>query len=270
MFNFKKIETAYNLFKRRKVFVNLLSLLILFILISMGASIALKIAQIRSETRITEGTLRDTIEVKGEGKIDVKPDIALITFSVIRESRDIAKAQEENTQTMNDIIENLINLGVKKSDLKTTNYSIYPRYEYNRETGKQTLAGYEVRQNLEVKIRDFNEIGKTIQESTDLGANQMGGLNFTIDDQTKAKSDARAKAIADAKSKAKILAKQLGIKLGSIINFYESSDYTPVYKTQSMIGGGDISEEIAMPTPNIEPGTNEIQINVGLVYEIAR
>jgi len=236
----------------------------------MGASIALKIAQIRSETRITEGTLRDTIEVKGEGKIDVKPDIALITFSVIRESRDIAKAQEENTQTMNDIIENLINLGVKKSDLKTTNYSIYPRYEYNRETGKQTLAGYEVRQNLEVKIRDFNEIGKTIQESTDLGANQMGGLNFTIDDQTKAKSDARAKAIADAKSKAKILAKQLGIKLGSIINFYESSDYTPVYKTQSMIGGGDISEEIAMPTPNIEPGTNEIQINVGLVYEIAR
>jgi len=269
MFNFKKIETAYNLFKRRKVFINLLSLLILFILISMGSSIALKIAQIRSEARITEGTLRDTIEVKGEGKIDVKPDIALITFSIIKESRDISKAQAENIQIMNDIVKNLKSLEIKKTDLKTTNYSIYPRYEYNRKTGVRTLTGYEVRQNLEVKIRNFDKIGKAIQSSTNLGANQIGGLNFTIDDQIKVKSDARAKAIANAKSKAKILAKQLGIKLGNIINFYETGNYTPVYKTQSM-GGGDLREESIMPMPEIEPGTNEVRVNVGLVYEIVR
>ncbi len=270
MFNFKKIETAYNLFKRRKIFINLLSLLILFILISMGTSIALKIAQIKSEARIAEGTLRDTISVRGEGKIDIKPDIALIILSVTKESRSIAKAQEENGQVMNKIIENLKNLEIKKSDLKTANYSIYPRYEYNRETGKQTLTGYEVRQNLEVKMRDFSKIGKAIQESANLGANQIGGLNFIIDDETKAKSDARAKAISDAKLKAKILAKQLGIRLGNIINFYESGDYAPVYRAQSMDMGGGAKEESVMSMPEIEPGTNEIQINVELVYEIAR
>ncbi len=233
----------------------------------MGASIALKIAQIRSEVRITAGTLRDTIEVKGEGKIDVKPDIALITFSVIKESRSIAKAQEQNAQIASSIIKNLKDLGIKENDLKTTNYSIYPRYEYNRETGKRNLIGYEVRQNLEVKIRDFSEIGKIIQESTNLGANQIGGLNFTIDDQIKAKSDARAKAIVDAKLKAKILAKQLGIRLGDVISFYESGDYIPVYRTQAM-GGGDLKEESVMPMPEIEPGTNEIRVNVTLTYKI--
>jgi uncharacterized protein YggE len=270
MFNFKKIEMAYNLFKRRKIFVNLLSLLVLFILISVGTSIALKVVQIRSEARIAEGTLRDTISVRGEGKMDIKPDIALISFSVTKESRSIAKAQEENGRTMNKIIENLKNLKIKEADLKTANYSIYPRYEYNRETGKRTLAGYEVRQNIEVKIRDFSKIGQAIQESAKLGANQIGGLNFTIDDETKAKSNVRAKAISDAKLRAKILAKQLGIKLGDIIDFHESGGYVPVYRAQSMDMGGGAKEESVVPMPEIEPGTNEIRVNVELVYEIAR
>ena len=170
----------------------------------------------------------------------------------------------ENTEKMNKIINSMKDLGVDEKDLKTTDFNIHPRYDYP-ESGR-VLAGYEVTQSLQVKIRDLDKVGQIIQSATNNGANQIGQLSFTIDNEDEFKNQAREEAIKKAKEKAKELANQLGVNLVRIVDFYESGE-NPVYydnysakEAYGIGGGGEI--------PSIETGENKVEISVTITYEI--
>ncbi|MBI2640429.1 MAG: SIMPL domain-containing protein, partial [Candidatus Sungbacteria bacterium] len=59
------------------------------------------------------------INVSGEGKVAVKPDIATFTASVVTQAEKVRTAQEENAQRSNRIIEFTKAQGVAEKDLKT-------------------------------------------------------------------------------------------------------------------------------------------------------
>jgi len=216
---------------------------------------------------------KSTITVSATGDIYVKPDLALTSFSVLTEDKEIDKAMAENVQKMNDIIEFVKGQGVDGKDLKTTSFNIYPRYEYKwvepelypYPPGKRVLVGYEVRQQLEVKIRDLNKVGDIIKGATEAGSNQIGNLQFMVDNQDEFKKQARGEAIDEAKIKAKELAKQLGVKLIRIISFSESSyasgfyDYAKSSFPEGIGGRGG---------PEIEIGEDKISVSVNIIYEI--
>jgi uncharacterized protein YggE len=211
---------------------------------------------------------KNTITVSGSGEVYAKPDLALTTFSVLTEKKTIAKAMEENTEKMNAVIDSIKEQGVEEKDLKTTSFNIYPRYEWREKTqfypsGRRILVGYEIRQSLEVKIRDMEKIGVIIQKATDAGANQVGDLRFTIDDQDEVKKQARGQAIDKAKEKAEELASQLGVKLVRIVSFNEGGIVPRYYALEEAIGMG--GEDKAL---QIEVGENKIEVSVSITYEI--
>jgi uncharacterized protein YggE len=208
---------------------------------------------------------KNTISVSGEGKVLAKPDIGQVSLSVLSQAKTVAAAQKDNTEKMNKISKALKEMEIKEEDLKTTNYSIYPQYQYT--SGRSVIIGYEVSQTLEVKIRDLDKVGDILGKAAAAGANQVGSLSFTFDDLEKLRSEARQEAIDNAKSKAQDLAKSLGISLGKVVSFSESSSDgsvpVPLYssaKDDYGIGGG--------AAPDIQTGQNEIQIVVNLSYEI--
>ncbi len=203
------------------------------------------------------------VTVSGKGEVFVKPDIAKISVSVEKEAVSVLEAQNQATEAINKITAFLKESGVEDKDIKTTNYSIYPQYDYLEKTGR-VFRGYIVDQTLEVKIRKIDEAGKILAGVTQAGANQVGGISFTIDDEEAAKRDARQKAIADAKTKAEQLAKDLGVKFGHLISFSENggSYPYPVYKSEALGMGG------AEPAPAVPTGENTVTVNVSLTYEI--
>ena len=215
---------------------------------------------------------KNTITVSGEGKIYSKPDLALIDFSVKTEAKTVSAAMDENSSKMDKVIEAMEKRGIDKKDLKTTSFNIYPRYEYikSRETqqlypyGKKVLAGYDVNQTLEVKIRDLSEIGQTIQKATDSGANEVGNIRFTIENEDELKKQARKEAIDKAKSKAKELASQLGVNLVRIVSFSENANRPIYYGMENAM----LSSGTSKTTPQIETGENKIKVDVSIVYEI--
>ena len=164
---------------------------------------------------------QNTISVSGTGEIFIKPDIAQISLSVEKEALSLVDAQDKATEKINKIISFLKESGIEEKDIKTTNYSIYPRYDYLEKEGR-VFRGYTVNQTLEVKIRKIVEAGKILSGATLVGANQVGGINFTVEDEEAVKRQARQEAINDARTKARQLAKDLGIKLGHLVSFYES------------------------------------------------
>jgi len=215
-----------------------------------------------------EAEVKNTISVSGTGEIWTKPDLVLIDFSVVGEKKTVIEAMAENTKKMNSVIEAIKSQGVEEKDLKTTNFSISPRYEWYEKSeiypaGKRVLVGYEVNQTLQVKIRDLTKIGNIIQVATKAGANQVGDLQFTIDKQDELKSQARKEAIEKAKAKAKEIAGQLGVKLVKITNFSENAIAPipyPYFMEKAMSGGAE--------TPQIQTGENKIEVQVSITYEI--
>lgn len=218
----------------------------------------------------------NTITVSGSGEIVAKADIASFSFSVTEESMNVSEAQSRVAKKANEAIRFLKENGVEEKDIKTTNYDIYPRYDYIKPIeklgivtpvrGNRVLIGYEVSQGIEVKVRNIASTGIILSGVGSLGVNNISGLNFSIDEAEKLKKEARDLAIKDAKDNAKSLADSLGIKLLRIVNFSESG-YFPMYREKfnadnmSLGVGGGLSPEI--PT-----GENKITSQVNIVYEI--
>ena len=200
------------------------------------------------------------ITVTGEGKVFLKPDVALVSLGVKTEAKKSIDAVNKNNEKMNAIIKAIKDLGVDEKDIKTSAYNLYPVYDY-REVGR-VFIGYSLDQQISVKIRDFDKISNVLDKATSEGANTIGDLQFTVDDPEKAKAEAREKAIFQAKTKALSLVDQAGLKIVKLIHI--SEEYAPSIPPIYMTG---VAEKASV-TPDIQPGQSEINVIVYLTYRV--
>lgn len=207
------------------------------------------------------------ITVTGTAKVSATPDVAVLNLGVVNDGATVAAAQKGVTEKMNAIVNSLKNdFKVEAKDIKTENFSISPRYDWSN--GSQRIIGYTANQSVTAKARNFDQIGNILAKATELGANSVYGPTFSIDDPEKVKAEAREEAIAQAKAKAKLLADQIGIKLGRIVNFYEGGN--ELANIAYGMGGGRDSAvaEMKAAVPTIEPGSQDVQLTVSISYEI--
>jgi uncharacterized protein YggE len=212
--------------------------------------------------------MRYQVNFTAEGRVFAKPDIAQVSIAVKTERvADSVQAVKNNTDKMNKVVSKLKESGIEEKDIKTTSYRLNPVYDYP--DGRSVLTGYEVYQEVTIKVRDLGKIGKVIEAVTAVGANQVGNVAFTIDDPENIKTVARAEAVAKAKKRAQETAKLTGIKFGKLVNVYENEQPypTPTYdnlmvKSGYGMGGGGSA------VPEIQTGENEIIVQMTLVYEV--
>ncbi len=249
-----------------------LGVLALFLLVSTFSAF-------KSMRYIGSGTTAtNTITVSGKGEVFAVPDLASFSVTIQEEAKEVKDAQKVATKKTNDIIAYLRSAGIAEKDIKTTDYSVYPKYNWIQEAcvdgrpcsgGKQVMEGFTVSQTIAVKVRDTDTAGDILSEVGKKGANTVSGLDFTIDDEDKLKSEARAEAIADAETKAKELAAQLGVKLVRIVGFNENEGgYYPMYAKREVMMAMDSAAGSAAPAPEMPVGENKIQSNVSVTYEI--
>lgn len=216
---------------------------------------------------VTQTTVEKTatFDVSAEGKTTAVPDTAEVNLGIQVKKPTVQEAQREANEKINKITEELKKLGVKKEDIKTIRYNLYPNYDYR---AGQRIDGYNVNITLRVRVKDFDKINQVIDTATNLGANQIGQLNFIIDDDQleELKMEARKEAIEKAKKKAKEIARAGDLKLGRIVNIAENvaSPFPPISRDLAFgLGGVEEKEE----STQIQPGESEIIISVTLSYE---
>jgi uncharacterized protein YggE len=219
----------------------------------------------------------NTINVSGYGEAFGAPDIATFSFTVSSEKTTVAAAQADATAKINAVTAYLKQSGVADKDIRTSDYSINPQYDYTTEAcavgypcrgGKQTLRGYEVRQSTMVKVRDTAKAGDLLTGVGGKGATEVSGLSFTFDDPNKLQNDARQEAIGDAKEKAELLAKQLGVTLVRVTSYSDSGNYPTPYYAKDMAYGSGVASNQAAVAPEISIGENKVTSNVNVTYEI--
>jgi len=159
----------------------------------------------------------------------------------------------------------LAELGIASEDMQTTNYNIYPQYNYTSEEGR-ILEGYEVSQSVSVKIRDLEKANQVIALAGEVGANSVSGLQFTIDDREVYLEEARMEALKKVYTKAQALSQALGVRIVSIVSYgeYETSgDVSPYMYDKSAYGMGG-----AEATPDIQSGSMDVEMSVNITFEI--
>ena len=222
----------------------------------------------RSPSPVAPGT----ITVSGEGKIQIQPDIAEMSFGMTTGTQATAKAASDKVSAdMAKILAAVKATGVQDKDITTENFYLNPVYDWT--DGRQRLRGYEASQSLRVKVRDLEKVGDVLTAATDNGANQAGGVTFNLEDPEAKKDEARTEAIANAKKKAEELAAQLGQELGDVQSFNESGGggYPPVmYARDSYaygMGGDKAMAEQAAGAP-MPAGEQDLTVNVTITYEL--
>ncbi len=216
----------------------------------------------------------NSISVVGEGEAFGVADIATFSFGVSADADSVSEAQKQVTEKMNSIFTALKELGIEEKDIKTSNYSVYPKYKFEDVVcrgnicppSQQVPDGYTVSHDVTVKVRKTDDAGKVLSMVGDKGATNVSGLTFITDDRTALQNEARAMAIEDAKEQAKILAKSLGVRLGDVITYYDNNN--PGGYPTPMYAGKEAMAQDAGNTVSISLGENQVVSNVTVVYEI--
>lgn len=226
---------------------------------------------------VAEPSVTRSFSVSGEGKVTAIPDIALFSFSILTEGGiDLSSLQEKNTTAANKAIAFVKENGVDAKDITTQGYSINPRYQYSNCGGPfanggnvcppPEIVGYTVSQTVQVKIRDFKNIGAIMRGVVSNGANSVSGLSFDMNDRTKLENEVRAKAIAAAEERAKTIAKAGHFRMGKIISINDGGVSVPMPYRTFGLGGADSA--MSKTAPTIEPGSQDISASISITYSI--
>ncbi|MFA5791693.1 MAG: SIMPL domain-containing protein [Candidatus Paceibacterota bacterium] len=222
-------------------------------------------------------TASNTISFDGKGEVSAAPDLATVNFTIRDDQKELKNAQDKVTAKEKAVLAFLEDQKIAKKDIKTENYSSYPKYDYGipcyggmgmpcRQDAPK-IVGYEVSEYISVKVRDLTKVGEIIKGIGVLGISEINGPNFSIENEDQFKEQARKMAIEEAKDKAKALSRDLGVRLVRIVNFSENGNYLmPMYAKG--LGMMDSAISASSPSPELPTGENKITSNVIITYEI--
>lgn len=217
----------------------------------------------------------DTITVNGDGQATMAPDVARVSFTVQNTAKTVAEAQAATTKQTNAALDFVKKQGIADKDVKTISYNIYPQYSYGAPCPagascpayrEPKITGYQVSQSVQVSVRKLELVGDILSGLGQLEVQNVSGPDFALDDPTAGYDAARADAIAKAKAQAQALANQLGVHIGKIVSFSESSGGYPgpvMYGMGMGAGKADVAAAPSVPT-----GQNTYSATVNITYEI--
>ena len=207
-----------------------------------------------------------TVRVSGTGIVAGDPDVVVLSIGVSVERDSVKQARAEAAEAMAGVIESLKGNGLLDADIQTRHFSIHQRYDYSK--GRREFRGYSVTNTVSAKIRDLATVGTVIDDAAEAGGDlvEINSIQFTIEDPTKLKMQARIAAMQNAHAKANTLATEGGVTLGKPISISESEDYYPPGPVRLDFAFAD-DAEAAIETP-IQSGQLQITVRVHVTYEI--
>ncbi|MFB6465855.1 SIMPL domain-containing protein [Cytobacillus sp. Hz8] len=152
-----------------------------------------------------------TMKVIGEGIVNAQPDEANIILGVSTEHRELKKAQSDNAEIIQKVQTALQKIGITADDIRTTEYSIYPQYDYV--DNKQIFRGYKVDHLLNITVSDIQNVGAVVDTAVTNGANTIRNIEFSLSNPDAFYKRALTLAMNNALDKAETLAGSLNIQL---------------------------------------------------------
>lgn len=200
---------------------------------------------------LKENTMEDKtlITVSGNAEKKVEPTLVKFTVGVETINKNAELSSSENAEIMDKIKQALIAKGIPENKIKTNYYYINQDWYYPK-SDIEPVIEYRTTHSLSVETTQISEIGKIIDSCVTAGANQVGNVQFTLDDETinEIKKGLVSEAIKNSKEKAESMASDLGQEIVSVKSMSTSSDYYIDYNYYNRLLEADVGQAAKVDT----------------------
>jgi uncharacterized protein len=201
------------------------------------------------------------VTVVGSGEVQGRPDTLTAQISIEATAPDVTAAMNQTSDRMQAVINALVNSGIDKTDIATTNVTLQPQYGGG---DSPSIISYQASNSVTVKIRNLNTASQTLGliGTTGGDATRINSVSYAIDDDSQLVRDARTRAFDDAKDRAEQYAQLAGLTLGDVISISESAGTTPPTPTPTPM------PRAAMEAVPVEPGQQTVSFSVTAIWEL--
>lgn len=162
-----------------------------------------------NDVGMQDGTSNDadapTVTVGASGEVTAEPDRALLAVGVEATADDPETARQRVAENVSALRTALSDLGLDDDQITTERYTIREDRESKREGGGPTT--YRAIHSFEVEVENVDEVGTVIETAVGNGATDVGRVQFTLSEESRA--DLREQALADAMDNARADAETL-------------------------------------------------------------
>ena len=204
------------------------------------------------------------LSLSAEGRVTRAPDVATFSAGVVSQGVNASEALRANAADMTRVIAALKKAGVADKDIQTSNLSLSPVYQPQRnmpdgtmEPAQPRIIGYQANNSVSVRHRNLADLGKVIDALVSAGANQVNGPSFEVDDPDPAQDQARTAAMTKARARAELYARAAGLRVGRIVSISESGGWQPPQPVMYRMAAME-----AAPAPSSPVQAGELQMNV--------
>ncbi|HEY1763093.1 MAG TPA: SIMPL domain-containing protein [Acidimicrobiales bacterium] len=202
-----------------------------------------------------------TITVTGSGTVTGTPNTMSFQMGVQTIAASAASALSENNVKTAALEASLLNNGVTKRNLQTSDLNIYANTNSNG-----TVTGFTASDELNVTTHQLSKAGAAIDAAAKSAGNgvQLSGVTFSISNQSKYLAAARSRAIQNAHSEASQIAKGGGTTVGSIVKV---TDEENTGSSGIVYPFTQFASAAAKSVP-VQAGSQSISVQVKVVYSL--
>jgi uncharacterized protein YggE len=208
-----------------------------------------------------------TVSVSGQAEVSAEPDIAFVTLGVEARRPTMAEARAEVAATVDRVLALTRDLHIDKQQVNATRIQIQPEYSWNDKDRKRILLGYIVSRQVQVELRNLDQLGPLLERAVTAGVNQVGDPVLDSTKRKQLERQAMALAVQDARLNAETLAQAAGVRLGPVrsLNATASPPVVPMYRARMVM-----ADAAAAPPPEqtYEPGEMKFPATVSAEYDL--
>jgi uncharacterized protein len=237
------------------------------IMLLAGAAFALSAPALSHAAEIHIEAKNPVVELSVSEMVESAPDMATFSTGVESSAPTATAALRANSAAVARVINQLKSLGIAERDIQTSGINLNPEYEYVQATQRNRFKGYRVSNQVSVKMRDIDQLGKVLDQIVTSGATNINGPYFSIDDDSAVKRTARAAALANGKAQAESYARAAGYSGVRLLSVSEGIAGRPMpypmMRQVAMVEAADASVPV-------QPGQVGTSVVLNLQYEMVR
>ena len=206
-----------------------------------------------------------TVSVSGQGEVTAQPDMARVTLGVEARRRTLAEARSTVASTVDRLLALTRELKIDPKYVNATRLQVQPEYSWNEQDRKRLLLGYLVSRQVEVELRDLDQLGALLERAVDAGANQVGDAALDSSRRKELERQAMGLAVQDARLNADALARAAGVQLGAVrsLNASASPPPMPMYRMAA-----DMAVAAAPPPATYQAADMKFAASVSAEYDL--
>lgn len=224
----------------------------------LGTSFA-GMAQQLGQPELKIDSTNRTLTVAATETVDAEPDVAILHIGFETMPAGAKEAYADGARTSNAIIDALKQAGVVETD-------IHSESQYLESDSMPKSHKFKLSQQWTVKTTPARA-AEILDDAVTAGANTSGEIDWTVKDERALEEQALDKAAARAKENAAVLAKGMGVHLGSLI-YVSNQLSSPVLPRPMMRSFAMAPQAQAGPPLAIEPHKVSREATVYAVFAI--